>query len=206
MTVAFFLLSLLWTPDTWKHVYVFVYQPVRIPLYVGYFVFGMVADRQGWFAPGGYQPRIAHWLPLCLTSAALYAIHQVAQSAAGATTLWRQAVTAVLFNAFCLSALMAGLSIFRRFVNGHGRVWRSLARNSYGIYYVHPLILYPLAYLLVSFSFWITLKAAALIGLTVAASWGFSELVLTRAPGLRRAFGPGMTKKPAKVVESTPPT
>ena len=155
---CFLFVSLLWTPDTWEHVYVFVYQPVRIPLYVGYFVFGLVAYRQGWFAPGGYQPRIARWLPLCLASAALYAIHQVAEIRRRRDpALWRPAITAVLFNAFCLSALMAGLSVFRRFVNGHGRVWRSLARNSYGMYYVHPLILYPpLAYLLVAFCFMIT--------------------------------------------------
>ena len=80
-------------------------------------------------------------------------------------------------------------------MNSQGRNWRSLARNSYGIYYLHPLILYPLAYLFVALRWLIYLKAAALIALTLLACWALSELVLTRAPGLRRAFGPGAAKQ-----------
>ena len=191
VTVAFFLLSLWWTPDDWRHVWFLVYQPVRFPLYIGYFCLGLYADRRGWFAPGGYAPGIDRWLPIFLVAGLLYAGHIMLQLFGPPETLWYQVVTAVLFNAFCLAALMAGLSLFRASVNSRGRNWRSLARNSYGIYYLHPLILYPLAYLFVAFPLPVYLKAAALIALTLLACWTLSEFVLTRAPGLRRAFGPG---------------
>jgi glucans biosynthesis protein C len=191
MTAAFFLLSLWWTPDDWRHVWLMVYQPVRFPLYIGYFCLGLYADRRGWFAPGGYEPGIGRWLPIFLVTGLLYAGHIMVQLFGPPGTLWHQAVTAVLFNAFCLAALMAGLSLFRASVNSQGRNWRSLACNSYGIYYLHPLILYPLAYLFVAFPLPIYVKAAALITLTLLACWALSEFVLTRAPGLRRAFGPG---------------
>jgi peptidoglycan/LPS O-acetylase OafA/YrhL len=193
VTIAFFLLSLWWTPDDWRHVWFLVYQPVRFPLYIGYFCLGLYADRRGWFAPGGYAPGIDRWLPIFLVAGLLYAGHIMLQLFGPPGTLWHQAVTAVLFNAFCLAALMVGLSLFHASGNSPGRNWRSLARNSYGIYYLHPLILYPLAYLFVAFPLPIFLKAAALIALTLLFCWTLSELVLTRAPGLRRAFGPGST-------------
>ncbi len=75
MTAAFFLLSLWWTPDDWRHVWLIVYQPVQFPLYIGYFCFGLYADRRGWFAPGGYKPNIDRWLPLFLVAGLLYAGH-----------------------------------------------------------------------------------------------------------------------------------
>lgn len=191
MTAAFLLLSLRWTPDDWRHIWLLTYQPVRFPLYVGYFCFGLYADRRGWFAPGGYKPNIDRWLPLFLVTGLLYAAHILLQIFGQPGTLWHRAVTAVLFNAFCLAALMAGLSLFQASINSQGRNWRSLARNSYGIYYLHPLILYPLAYIFVALPLPIILKAGALIALTLLACWTVSEFVLTRAPGLRRAFGPG---------------
>jgi peptidoglycan/LPS O-acetylase OafA/YrhL len=196
MTAAFFLLSLFWTHNDWRHVYVLVYQPVRTPLYAAYFVLGIVADRNGWFTAGGYRPRIAAWLPLFVASGALYAMHIFTLAFGPPGTLSYRIVTALLFNTFCLAGLMAGLSVFQRFVNSQGRTWRSLARNSYGIYYLHPLILYPLALLAVSLSLPVQLKALALIAITVLVCWGLSEFVLTRAPGLRRMFGPGTATSP----------
>jgi hypothetical protein len=42
----------------------------------------------------------------------------------------------------------------------------------------------------------VQLKAIALIAITVLACWGLSEFVLTRAPGLRRMFGPSAAPQP----------
>lgn len=99
-----------------------------------------------------------------------------------------QAVSAMLFNLYCLSALMAGIAIFQRCGNSSGRLWRSQTRNSYGIYYIHLLFLYPLTYVFMSITMSVYLKALLVLLLGWSFSWGFSALVLTKAPGLRRIF------------------
>ena len=73
-------------------------------------------------------------------------------------------------------------------LGGESPFWRSQARNSYGVYYLHPLILYPLALVFVPLPISIFLKAAAITLLAYLASWGLSAAVLTRLPGLRRMF------------------
>jgi peptidoglycan/LPS O-acetylase OafA/YrhL len=96
--------------------------------------------------------------------------------------------TALLFSIFCFTALIAGAAVFQQKVNSARPVWRSLAANSYGIYYFHPLILYPLAYLAVPLDWSVFFKAATIIVLTILLAWGVSALVLKRVPFLRDMF------------------
>ncbi len=100
-----------------------------------------------------------------------------------------QIANATLFSVFCLAALLASAGICQRYGNGSGRLWAAVARHAYGIYYVHPLILYPLAYVFLAVPASIFVKAAVLILVTAALSWACSALVLARAPGTRAVFG-----------------
>ena len=93
-----------------------------------------------------------------------------------------------LFSLFCLEAVIGGVALFRLVVDRAGPGWRMVAGNSYGIYYVHPLILYPLAYILVSVEAPSIAKATVLVVVTFLASLAISALVLKRLPGLRRMF------------------
>jgi surface polysaccharide O-acyltransferase-like enzyme len=187
MTLGFLGMNQIYPPDTWTHVYLFMFQPLRLPLYFGYFILGLVAYQRGWFTEGGYTPGWG-WVALFVVSGALYLGYRFTIPTPTQTTLPLMAGNAILFNVYCLAGLMAGLAIFRRAVNGNGWFWASQARNSYGIYYVHPLILYPLAYLFLSVELSVFVKAPLVILLGWLLSWGFSALVLTRLPGLRRIF------------------
>ncbi|HWQ10345.1 MAG TPA: hypothetical protein VN436_14595, partial [Holophaga sp.] len=89
---------------------------------------------------------------------------------------------------FCFASLMASVAVFRAHAGRESGFWRSQARNSYGVYYLHPLVLYPLALLFVPFPVSIYLKATLITLLAYLASWGVSAAVLTRLPGLRRMF------------------
>ena len=84
-----------------------------------------------------------------------------------------------LFSLFCLEAIIGGVALFRLVVDRAGPGWRMVAGNSYGIYYVHPLILYPLAYILVSVEAPSIAKATVLVVVTFLASLAISALVLT---------------------------
>lgn len=173
--------------DQWSHIYVLVFQPARVPLYLGYFGLGLFAYQRGWFTAEGYAPSLARWLPLCLVSGLAYLGWRLSLPPT-AQSLLAKAVTTLLFNAFCFSSLLASVALFRAHLDREGSLWRSQARNSYGIYYLHPLVLYPLALLFVPLPISIYLKAAAITLLAYLASWGLSTAVLTRLPGLRRMF------------------
>ncbi len=185
---GFLVISLSFGPDDWWHNYFLVYQPVRVPLYIGYFALGIYADRRGWFAADGYKPELGPWGWACVLSGLAYLAYRWGVANTPDTTLPVKVGTAWLFNIFCFTALIAGVALFQRKVDSAGTVWSSLAANSYGIYYIHPLILYPLAYVFVGLSLPLIIKAPLLIGLAVLLSWGVSALLLKRLPVLRAMF------------------
>jgi len=172
--------------DDWKPVSIlFVVQPARIAFYAGYFVLGICAERRGWFSATGFRPDPGQWGWGCVLAGIAYLAFRMAGTP---VTVPERAVASLLFATFCLAALVAGVAIFQRWVNGAGRAWRTLAANSFGIYYVHPLILYPLAWVLVPLSAPAVVKATILVLVTLGGSLAVSALVLRRLPGLRRMF------------------
>ena len=188
MAAGFFLATLFYPLDFWTHNYVFVFQPERVPLYIGYFVLGILAYGWAWFTGEGYKPDPVSWGVACLIFGVAYLGGRIGFGAVLPTSPALKAINAVLFNAFCFTALMAGVALFRSKVNSTGRFWRSQAENSYGIYYIHPLILYPLAYLLVGIALPLFLKWSVLILATILICWGLSALILRRVPFLRDMF------------------
>jgi len=187
--VASLLLNLVFPLDTWyTKLYLIVFQPVRSPLYVSYFLLGVYAYQRGWFTAEGYKPNVVVWVLLFVFSGIGYLGYRMTIPEPMQTTIVLKAITALLFNLFCLSSLMAGSAVFQQYVNGSNAFWQSQSRSSYGIYFIHPLILYPMVYLFVPLTISIYLKATIVTLLAWLLSWGVSALVLTRAPGLRRIF------------------
>jgi peptidoglycan/LPS O-acetylase OafA/YrhL len=180
-----------WFPiDTWfTNMRILVFQPLRLPLYFGYFVLGIYAYLNGWFRPGGYSPRLLPWAAIWLGSGLLYLANRIFVLPNAADLLIPEIGHALLFNAFCLSSLMAGIALFQQKVNIDTPFWQSLSTNSYGIYYIHPLILYPLALLARPFSLPLFLKAPLVIISAILLSWVVSAFFLTKAPIVRRVFG-----------------
>jgi len=170
-----------WQPLGWF----LVVQPARIAFYVGYFVLGIYAERRGWFSATGFRPDLGPWGWGCVLTGLAYLTFRMSGLP---TTVPERAVAALLFAAFCLSAVIAGIAVFQKWLNGAGPAWRTLSANSFGIYYVHPLILYPLAYVLVDLPAPAVVKATILVLVTLAGSLAVSALVLKRLPGVRRAF------------------
>lgn len=190
MSLGMLLMNQFFPIDTWyTRATILVFQPLRLPLYAGYFALGIYAHLQGWFSAEGYQPRLLPWTALWLVSGLLYLGNRlVVMPASPETSLAIQSAHAMLFNAFCLSSLLAGAALFQQRINRSSPFWRRLSANSYGIYYIHPLVLYPLVYLFVPLPLPLLVKAPTVILLGILLSWAISALVLTRAPVLRRAF------------------
>jgi len=172
--------------DDWQPLWILlVVQPARIAFYVGYFVLGVYAERRAWFRGDGYRPEPGPWGIACLATGTFYLVIRLLmppETEAG------RILGAALFSPFCLAAVMYGLAVFQRWLDRSGPAWRTLAVNSFGIYYVHPLVLYPLAYVLVDLPAPTLAKATILVSVTLFVSLAVSALVLRRAPGLRRMF------------------
>jgi len=190
MTFGMFVMGRFGSPDTWfTGWYILVFQPVRLPLYIGYFILGIFACLNGWFSAAGYKPSLAPWLGLWFLSGLLYLGNRFGVNfLVEHSAMVANAQNCVLFNAFCFSSLMTATSFFQRYANGNGRIQRSLADSSYGIYFIHPLILYPLTYLFLGISWPLYVKATVVIGSGLFSSWAVSALVLRKMPILRRAF------------------
>jgi glucans biosynthesis protein C len=189
-SLGMFLINQFFSIDTWyTQAYILVFQPLRVPLYIGYFGLGIYAYLSGWFSAEGYQPRLPLWTGLWLISGLLYLGNRLlVMPTSPEPTPVIQMAHALLLNAFCLSSLMVGVALFQQKVSGSNSFWSSLSASSYGIYYVHPLILYPLAYFFVSVSMPLFVKAPLVILLGIFLSWAVSALVLTKVPILRRVF------------------
>ena len=170
-----------WVPFGW----LFVTQPARLGFYAGYFALGIVAERRGWLVPAGYRPDVPTWLAAACVTGIAYLGYRLTGNP---DTVPERAVAAGLFAAFCLSAVMAGLAVFLRWGTWTGGAWRALAANSFAIYYVHPLVLYPLAWVLVGVAVPAGVKVVVLVIVTTIVSLAVGELVLRRVPGLRRVF------------------
>jgi peptidoglycan/LPS O-acetylase OafA/YrhL len=172
--------------DDWKSTgWVFVIQPARVALYPAFFILGIHAERQGWLTADGWRPSATYWIPAATITGVTYlAFRVVGYSAAVPARI----VGAVLFVAFCVTGVLAAVAGFSRWGNRSTRTWRTLADNSFGIYYVHPLVLYPGAWLLVGLAIPGPLKAIIMLAVTIALSLAISAGILRRAPILRRMF------------------
>jgi len=190
MTACFLVINLFFNLDDWKNLgYIFVFQPLRLPLYAGYFLLGIYAQQHAWFSAEGYKPGIKTWVPASILSGLIYLGFRLSPAAASSSPdLMIKLITAVLFNAFCLTSLMAALAVFEARVNGKGFIWRSQSACSYGMYYFHPLILYPLAYVFVAVSMPLELKALTVILLGTVLSWLFTSQIALKVPLLRDMF------------------
>ncbi len=171
--------------DDWMPLFPFTVQPARIAFYVGYFVLGIYAERRGWLGATGFRPDLGPWGWGCVLTGVAYLTFRLNGLP---TNVPERAIAALLFAAFCLTAVIAGIAFFQKWIDGAGPAWRTLSANSFGIYYVHPLILYPLAYVLLDLPVPALVKASILVATTLAGSLAVSALVLRRLPGLRRVF------------------
>jgi len=184
----FYLIVQSYPLDMWSNgARILVFQPERALLYVSYFALGVYTDRRGWLRNDGYAPAQSWILPMVLSGVAYLALRLYVVPGSGVTG-WIGVLTALLFNGFCLSALMAGLAFFRKHADSDRRPWGSLSANSYGIYYLHPLVLYPLTYVFLSLPVSIFTKAGLLVITTILLAWAGSAWILKKAPVTRLIF------------------
>ncbi|QVL35421.1 acyltransferase family protein [Aminirod propionatiphilus] len=186
-SATFFLSSLRWHHDLWISLGPLYFQPARIVSYLAAFCLGGRAWRDGWFDGPGVGRKV---LPLAALGAFLGALVVVilpfrfAQSDA----LGAKALRAMAYAFASLSMGSFFLLVCSAFLNRPSPRWRLLGESSYGVYWLHQMILMPLAALLVPLSFPGAVKfVVALVG-TCGLCFLLTVEGLRRLPFLRRIF------------------
>ncbi|SIN99135.1 acyltransferase family protein [Halodesulfovibrio marinisediminis] len=186
--VCFYIVLQFFPVDYWFVSYLLSFQPERVFQHILYFSLGIWAWKYGWFTDGGYRPRKRAWLPVLAITMVVYLTAKMGFTTAHAPLWKKQLVLACSFATYCIASLMGWSALFSTWVNSSGRIWRSAADNSYGIYFLHALIVYWLVYVLIPVRCSIYLKAAVVFITAMALCWFLTAVILRKAPLLRRMF------------------
>jgi hypothetical protein len=165
---TFFTANLYFHADEWfSRLYLISFQPTRFLLYVCYFALGIYAWRNLWFTEAGYMPRFTNWTRLAIVMLSVFAYYRI--TFGDTTPLVLKAGHAILHSFFCLTAVFGFITLFHKNVNSKGYIWRRLSANSYRIYYIHQLILLPIAYMAqkLDVSVWVKYSSVSVISLVL---------------------------------------
>lgn len=174
---TFFTANLYFHADEWfSKLYLISFQPTRFLLYVCYFALGIYAWRNRWFTESGYMPRCSNWNSLAVIMVLVFTYYRITFGDTSPMAL--KAGHAVVHSFFCLSAVFAFITLFHKHINSKGYVWRRLSANSYRIYYIHQLILLPIAYMAQKLELSVWVKYLSVSAICLVLCFLVSEYVL----------------------------
>ena len=183
--LPFFIANLFYPADTWMPLkLIFMIQPVRIGLYACYFALGIYAWKNSWFTVDGYFPRLVPWVTCAVVMMVAFAIYRIVFTLTPNIPILYKAGHALTFSLFCMAAAFALIAIFQRFFDSDAILWRKLAANSYIIYFIHQLVVIPLAYAVQQLQLNIWIKYLGVSLASVMICFLIAEYIITPVLGL----------------------
>jgi fucose 4-O-acetylase-like acetyltransferase len=183
--VSFLPFRLVGSQYWWISLGPFDVEPVRLGLYLAYFLLGVaLGTGEGWRKPG-WPKHWDYWLIAGILSFLTYSVlNDGTMRFSGLVT---QALLAITWATSCAGASLGLLGAFRTFARRRYTIVDSLNANSFGIYLIHYPVVhwFQFALLFVFWSAWLKF-GVAFIGGTVL-SWGIST-VLRKIPAVRRVL------------------
>ncbi|MCJ2165572.1 MULTISPECIES: acyltransferase family protein [unclassified Pseudodesulfovibrio] len=157
-----------------------LFQPTRLPLYAGIFVFGVLA-RPHVDSPRPFPGTTWLWLLLFLSAQAAMLALVPTFMTTPSSPLGYAAIHGLLRAVMAVSATALAVNLTRRFLAGPSPWRESLSKASYTIYIWHmPLVVYAQAVLLhMPLPLWV--KAATAFTVPVTICWGISQAEGTRS-------------------------
>jgi len=157
-----------------------VVQLTRLPLYVGFFLLGLLAWREEWFAvrwiPG---PLWAWGLASLVTFVAMIAGGS-AMGGPGGKPLWIPFGYGLARTAFGLAATGLVLCVCGHREHRAGRLTASLTRSSFDLYLLHMPLVVLVQYLLAATLVPLSVKFTLALVLPTGVAWGASRLLVGR--------------------------
>jgi surface polysaccharide O-acyltransferase-like enzyme len=183
--ISFLPLSLVGSHFWWISLGPFDAQPIRLGLYLAYFLLGVALGTGQRWRELGWPKYWGVWFILGVLAFFVYmgVVGDVFQLPALAS----QVMLGVTFAVSCTGASLGFLGAFRRFARKLHPILDHLSANAYGIYVIHyaAVLWIQFALLPVSWPAWTKFGIAFMGGL--ALSWGVSTL-LRQIPAVRRVL------------------
>jgi peptidoglycan/LPS O-acetylase OafA/YrhL len=183
--VSFLPLSLIGSHYWWVSMGPFDAQPIRLVLYLAYFLLGVAVGTGQQWQKVGWPRHWGYWFILGILSFFVYMVFM------GGTILLpvlvSQVILGVTFAASCGGTSLGFLGACRKLVRRPNPIFDSLSANAYSIYIVHYAFVLWIQFALLSVSWpaWIKFCVTFIGGL--GASWGTSKLV-RQIPVVRRVL------------------
>jgi hypothetical protein len=179
--------ALVATPWQWTNVGPLSFQDCRPLHYLVYFFAGYAVgahglDRGLLAIDGALAKRWAWWLAASVAGFVVWALPTSMMTDGQIAPLPVQIVSGFGFVLACGSGCFALLALCLRFAAERVRVLDSLSANAYGIYLLHYVFVVWLQYLLLPFELFAGVKAAIVLGGTLAMSWGLSAALCSMSP------------------------
>jgi len=184
--------SILMPMDHWLNVQKILYfQPARILNYVALFLLGIHAKTKNWFTLEGWIPNISFWLfssSLSIVLWLLWFFSPLSASLKDNQNVIYALCSSVLYNASAISITILLTTCFTKFSHRLPHFLTLIAPQTYGIYWLHQIILLPL---LALFSY-VPLPAGILWGIaiiaTVLISYKLTEKAKNRFSFIKRVI------------------
>lgn len=169
---------------------IIIFQPTRLPVYIGFFLWGIWACRADWrfMKEPDSSAALLGWgagsLICCLAYVGLLqAFHETMES----STVLRLALGLLrAVGPLCITMLLLG--IFKAWCSAPSR-WKDVfAANAYGMYMAHIPILVVLQYWLMTATMPAMAKFGIVAGLSLPLSFTLSHCIIRRLPVIGRYF------------------
>lgn len=184
-TITFALLNVKFSQFYWV-ISIIQFRPVHIINLFIYFLLGIFIERNRWFKKNSYNPSFKIWVILFLISQTLFLKFKGYFPTGDYREIKLILLNSMLYNFYCLSAVMALLSLFNKYFNSRNSFNRRVAPLSYGVYYVHFIFL-PVVYFVEKVDIPIHIKFTISLLITLILSLVFAS-TLKRLPLLKRMF------------------
>ena len=184
--VGSILISQFFSNSSWVNLYnILIFKPVRLPLYFGYFLFGIYIYSRNWFVQGDLPSPIIMLLTACIVlSLAFLGVIDAFVKTNPPYNIQIVLTYHMLKSFLCLSFLCLLITFMFRYWNSASRINQSLARNSFYIYLVHmPLVLFLQIFFL-NWNISIFVKFAIISALSIVLSYTISQYLIEPAPKL----------------------
>lgn len=171
-------------PDTWKFFgYILVLQPVRIPSYIAVFMAGAWAWRCQWFETGEYVPSTVGWGTAFVFWGAFYLWQRFYLPYYGLGQGMLVWVNALFQAGFMWASVFFLLGFFKSCFDCSSKWLRALSATSYGVYYLHMPVLFPIAWAFVDIRLQVYVKYFLVSTLTLAICFMLGKYVMLKIPG-----------------------
>lgn len=170
---------------SWLNIYnVLVFRPVRVPMYAGYFVFGIYVYWKNGLSQRSLTDFPGVWLAVSAGLSVAYLSAISAFKEIGTPYPIQTVITYHVLQSFlCLSFFCLLIALAFRFWNKASKIDQGLAGNSYNIYLVHMPVVLLLQLFFAGVDFPIHLEFALISILSMGLSYAISRYLIQPVPG-----------------------